>query len=187
VLRLSRSQERELRAWLYGPAGYATVTTAGPVEIDGTVAAALAAAAGEVEDTYAVKVTPVIVGDSPMGGAGSDMHALVAAAREAMVNAAKHAGNPDISLYAEVEDDAVTVFVRDRGVGFDPERVGTDRRGLTESIRGRMDRHHGRATVRSTPGNGTEVELQMPMSRRSADPVASEPGTPPDTKQVEPR
>ncbi|WP_111766471.1 ATP-binding protein [Nakamurella deserti] len=191
VLRLSRSQERELRAWLYGPAGYATSSAAAVTESDATVAAALATAAGEVEDTYAVKVTPVVVGDTAMGGVGSDMHALVAATREAMVNAAKHAGNPDISLYAEVEDDAVTVFVRDRGVGFDPDQVGSDRRGLAESIRGRMDRHHGRATVRSTRGEGTEIELSMPIPVRPAEPVASDAVAPsgagPEPRQVLPR
>lgn len=185
VLRLARSQERELRSWLYGPAGYATVPAPDQIVSDITVAVALAAAAGEVEDTYAVKVTPVVVGDTAMGGAGSDMHALVAAAREAMVNAAKHAGNPDISLYAEVEDDAVTVFVRDRGVGFDESRVGTDRRGLSESIRGRMDRHHGRATVRTGVGAGTEVELWMPIAVRATDSDPTPETTEP--KQVSPR
>ncbi len=186
VLRLSRSQERELRGWLYGPAGYATASSAVAPAVEATVSAALAAAAGEVEDTYAVKVTPVVVGDAVMAGVGSDMHALVAATREAMVNAAKHAGNADISLYAEVEEDAVTVFVRDRGVGFDPDRVGPDRRGLADSIRGRMERHHGRTVVRSAPGEGTEIELQMPITRR-ADAVASEAGVSPETEQATPR
>ncbi|MEP6979950.1 MAG: ATP-binding protein, partial [Nakamurella sp.] len=195
VLRLARSQERELRSWLYGPAGYATVAGSDQVVGDAAVAVALAAAAGEVEDTYAVKVTPVVVGDAAMGGGGSDMHALVAAAREAMINAAKHAGNPEISLYAEVEEDAVTVFVRDRGVGFDENTVGTDRRGLAESIRGRMDRHHGRATIRSTPGVGTEVELWMPIAVRIGPAPAQTPTVPdpipvtpiPDPKQVSSR
>ena len=93
----------------------------------------------------------MIVGDVPM-----DQHlaALVAAAREAMVNAAKHAEVEEISVYAEVEDGTVSVFVRDRGVGFDPGAVGADRRGLAESIRGRMERHGGTATVRSQPGRG---------------------------------
>jgi signal transduction histidine kinase len=159
-----------LRSWLYGPAGYTTATSADDATRAASVAVALAAAAGEVEDTYAVKVTPVVVGDTAMS---SDMRALVAAAREAMVNAAKHAGNPDISVYAEVEDDAVTVFVRDRGVGVDQKEVGADRRGLAESIRGRMDRHRGRAVVRSTPGEGTEVELRMPISSRAEGSEAS--------------
>ena len=160
VQRLARSQERQLRTWLYGPAGYASAGDA-PTPASSSLAASLADAAGEVEDTYAIAVTPVIVGDAPM-----DQHlaALVAAAREAMVNAAKHAGVEEISVYAEVEDGTVSVFVRDRGVGFDQNEVGTDRRGLAQSIRGRMERHGGTATVRSQPGEGTEVELTVPVT-----------------------
>jgi signal transduction histidine kinase len=166
VQRLARSQERQLRTWLYGPAGYASAGDA-PTPASCSLAASLAEAAGEVEDTYAISVTPVIVGDVPM-----DQHlaALVAAAREAMVNAAKHAGVEEISVYAEVEDGTVSVFVRDRGVGFDPTAVGTDRRGLADSIRGRMERHGGTAAVRSRPGEGTEVELTVPVT------AATDPG-----------
>jgi len=87
----------------------------------------------------------------------------VAAAREAMVNAAKHAGVAEISVYAEIEGGTASVFVRDRGAGFDPLAVGADRRGLAESIRGRMDRHGGTATGRSAPGAGTGGELSMPV------------------------
>jgi phage shock protein PspC (stress-responsive transcriptional regulator) len=160
VVRLARSQERELRTWLYGPTGYAAAGT-GMSTAPTTFAASLAAAAGEVEDTYALPLTPVVVGDMPM-----DQHlaALVAAAREAMVNAAKHSGAPEVSVYAEIEDGTASVFVRDRGAGFDPAAVPLDRRGLADSIRGRMERHGGRAAVRSTPGQGTEVELQMPIT-----------------------
>ena len=160
VVRLARSQERELRTWLYGPTGYAAAGT-GMSSTPTTFAASLAAAAGEVEDTYALALTPVVVGDMPM-----DLHlaALVAAAREAMVNAAKHSGAPEISVYAEIEDGTASVFVRDRGAGFDMGAVPPDRRGLADSIRGRMNRHGGRAVVRSTPGEGTEVELQMPIT-----------------------
>ncbi|MTD14311.1 PspC domain-containing protein [Nakamurella sp. YIM 132087] len=171
VQRLARGQERELRTWLYGPAGYAS-PGAEPAAPDTTFAAALALAAGEVEDTYAVAVAPVVVGDT-----GMDQHlaALVAAAREAMVNAAKHAEVTDISVYAEIEDGTASVFVRDRGAGFDPEAVGADRRGLAESVRGRMERHGGRAVVRSSPGAGTEIELSMPVSRvPGAEPAGDE-------------
>jgi hypothetical protein len=161
VLRLARGQERELRTWLYGPAGYAGA--AGSRQAESTLSAALAAAAGEVEDTYAVKVEPVVVGDA-------DMHpglaALVAASKEAMVNSAKHSGETEVSMYAEVEGGTASVYVRDRGAGFDPNAVDADRRGLAESIRGRMDRHGGTATVRSAPGEGTEVELTMPIEQR---------------------
>jgi signal transduction histidine kinase/phage shock protein PspC (stress-responsive transcriptional regulator) len=160
VQRLARSQERQLRTWLYGPAGYASAGDA-PSPAASSLAVSLAEAVGEVEDTYAIAVTPVIVGDVPM-----DQHlaALVAAAREAMVNAAKHAEVQEISVFAEVEDGTVSVFVRDRGVGFDPAEIGADRRGLAQSIRGRMERHGGTAQVRSKPGEGTEIELTMPVT-----------------------
>ncbi len=160
VQRLARGQERELRTWLYGPTGYASPTP-GTAETSGaTFAVALAAAAGEVEDTYAIAVAPVVVGDAAL-----DPHlaALIAAAREAIVNAAKHAGVDEVSVYAEIENGTASVFVRDRGVGFDPAAVDADRRGLAQSIRGRMERHGGTATIRSTPGQGTEVELTMPV------------------------
>nr|WP_229674318.1 PspC domain-containing protein [Nakamurella endophytica] len=181
VLRLARSQERELRTWLFGPAGYATAPGGAP-DAGTTLAAAVAAAAGEVEDTYAVAVAPVVVGDAAM-----DPHlaALVAAAREAMVNAAKHAGVDEISVYAEVEDGTATVYVRDRGVGFDPDAVDGDRRGLAHSIRGRMARHGGTAVVRSRPGEGTEVQVSVPVQATAGDPDPAHLGaapaaTPPD-------
>ena len=163
VQRLARSQERQLRTWLYGPTGYASAGDA-PTPASSSLAASLAEAAGEIEDTYAIAVTPVIVGDVPMD---QHMAALVAAAREAMVNAAKHAQVQEISVYAEVEDGTASVFVRDRGVGFDPAAVGVDRRGLAESIRGRMERHGGTATVTSRPGEGTEVELSVRVTAGS--------------------
>jgi signal transduction histidine kinase len=163
VTRLARGQERELRTWLYGPAGYAAAGSESPTP-ETTFAAALALVAGEVEDTYALAVAPVVVGD-----AGMDPHlaALVAAAREAMINAAKHSGASEVSVYAEIEAGTASVFVRDRGSGFDISAIGPDRRGLAESIRGRMERHGGKAMVRSSPGEGTEVELQMPIAARS--------------------
>jgi signal transduction histidine kinase len=85
-----------------------------------------------------------------------------------MVNSAKHSGAAEISVYAEIENDSASVFVRDRGSGFDVSAVPSDRRGLVESIRGRMERHGGKALVRSTAGEGTEVELQMPIQSNAA-------------------
>jgi signal transduction histidine kinase len=90
------------------------------------------------------------------------VHALVLAAREAMTNAAKFAGVEEIDVYVEVTDDAVSVFVRDRGAGFDRADVPPDRKGLAESIEGRMERAGGRAAIVSAPGGGTEVELHLP-------------------------
>jgi signal transduction histidine kinase len=158
VLRLARGQERELRSWLYGPDGYGGKTgIPGP----STLSQAIAEACGEIEDTFAIAVRPVVVGDCPMD---KDVAALVQATREATVNAAKHSGAAEISVYAEVEPDSVTVFVRDRGKGFEPEGVSTDRHGLADSIRGRMDRHGGSVTLKTTIGEGTEVQLAMPRA-----------------------
>ncbi len=160
VRRLARGQERELRSWLYGPQGYGTVAHS---DTDGhaaapAFAAALHAAAGEVEDTYAVAMHVVVVGDCALE---DPLPSLVQASREAMVNAAKHAGVAEVSVYAEVEPGQVHVFVRDRGAGFDPAAVAADRHGLTDSIRGRMQRHGGTVTLRTSPGEGTEVQLAV--------------------------
>jgi signal transduction histidine kinase/phage shock protein PspC (stress-responsive transcriptional regulator) len=151
VARLARGQERELRTWLYRPED----------RQESKLAAALEAVAGEVEDAYVVKVESVVVGDAEVD---DRLGAVVQATREALVNAAKHAGVGTISLYAEVEPAEVTVFVRDRGTGFDPELVDEDRHGVRGSIVGRMERHGGKAMIRSTVGAGTEVELTMDRS-----------------------
>jgi signal transduction histidine kinase/phage shock protein PspC (stress-responsive transcriptional regulator) len=151
VARLARGQERELRTWLYRPED----------RQQSKLAAALEAVAGEVEDAYVVQVESVVVGDAEVD---EHLAALVQATREALVNAAKHAGVGTISLYAEVEPEEVTVFVRDRGAGFDPDLVREDRHGVRGSIVGRMQRHGGSAMIRSTVGAGTEVELTMDRS-----------------------
>jgi signal transduction histidine kinase/phage shock protein PspC (stress-responsive transcriptional regulator) len=149
VAQLARRQERELRAWLAGrPAP----------EQAATVEAALEAAAADVEEHHGVPVEVVAVGDRPLDG---DAEAVVAAAREAMTNAAKFGGGATVDVYAEASDGRLEVFVRDRGPGFDPASVPDDRRGVRESIVGRMERHGGRATIRSAPGAGTEVELVL--------------------------
>ncbi|WP_211193160.1 ATP-binding protein [Actinoplanes sp. TBRC 11911] len=154
VQRLARGQERSLRNWLYKP-------TASPTE---RFAAALEQAAAEVEDTYAISVETVVVGDTECD---DRVAALVAAAREALVNAARHAGVQTVSLYAEVESDELSVFVRDRGAGFDLSGVAETRHGVRGSIIGRMQRHGGKAEIRSAPGDGTEVRLTLPATRDS--------------------
>ena len=149
VSRLARGQERELRGWLYAPAG----------SPDERFAAALHAIAAEVEDAYGVSVETVVVADCDVD---EELLAVVQATREALVNAGKHAGVDEISLYAEVEPGQVTVFVRDRGKGFDVATVAADRHGIAGSIVGRMQRHGGGAEVHSEPGEGSEVRLTMP-------------------------
>ncbi len=149
VQRLARAQERELRDWLYRDR---------PEPGDST-AVAVRDLAAEVEDLHGATIEVVTVGD---GTPDDGTQHVLAATREALVNAVVHAGSP-VSLYAEINDEAVDVFVRDRGAGFDPDRVGEDRHGLRESIIGRMDRHGGTARVRSQPGRGTEIHLRMPV------------------------
>ena len=150
VATLARRQERELRAWLAGRSPGAAGTH---------LSAALEAVADDVEQVHRVPVEVVAVGDAPLDDTGQ---ALVAAAREAMVNAAKFGGGGPVAVYAEAGDDVLQVFVRDRGPGFDLAAVPADRRGVRESIVGRMARHGGHAQVNATPGAGTEVELVLP-------------------------
>lgn len=149
VARLARAQERDLRSWLY----------AGESTDDSTVASALRGLAAAVEDAHGVSVEVVTVGDCSFT---EPLRAVVNATREAVTNAAKHAGTGQVDVYAEVTDAAVDVFVRDRGRGFDPDSVAEDRYGVRHSIVDRMQRHGGSAEVRSTPGEGTEVRLHQP-------------------------
>jgi signal transduction histidine kinase len=150
VAALARRQERELRTWLSGARSRP--------DDERRFVAALQAAAEEIEEAHGVAVDVVAVGDAPLD---RDGEALVAAAREAMLNAAKFAGGDTapVAVYAEAGDERLQVFVRDRGPGFDPAAVPADRRGVRESILGRMERHGGRATIQASPGGGTEVEL----------------------------
>jgi signal transduction histidine kinase/phage shock protein PspC (stress-responsive transcriptional regulator) len=152
VSRLARSQERELRAWLYDPA---------VVREGGTWAGLVAGMVADVESDHLLTVDPVVVGDTPVDDA---IAALGAAAREALVNAAKHSGAASADLYSEVTPAQVSVFVRDRGKGFDPATVPDDRRGLRDSVSGRLTRLGGTAVIRSAPGEGTEVELVLPRT-----------------------
>jgi signal transduction histidine kinase len=151
VASLARRQERALRRWLFERPG----AHPGKSESAKTV---LELAADEVEELHGVPIETVIVGDGPLD---SRVEALVQAAREAMTNAAKFARSERIDLYAEIEPIAITAYVRDRGVGFDLDAVPSDRRGVRESILGRMRRHGGHAVIHSTLGEGTEVELTI--------------------------
>ncbi|GAB3087419.1 ATP-binding protein [Corynebacterium aquatimens] len=168
VARLARRQERELRAWLFDDTPPTT-----PDEIESpvspvspapaTVFSAINTAAGEVEDMFNVRISPVTVGeDTAYTGA---VEPIVLAAREAMVNAAKHSGCTSVDVYVEhFPAEAVSVYVRDRGAGFDLEHIPADRHGVRESITGRMERAGGTATITTAPGSGTEVALELPST-----------------------
>ena len=161
VTRLARAQERELRAWLFearAPGSFdASAVT--------TVAEAMAVVEAEVEESHGVAVASVVVGDRRLD---DSLRALLAAGREAVANAATWSGAPTVSIYVEVEPTRVSMFVRDRGQGFDPAEVGEDRRGISDSIRARMARHGGTADIRSVRGEGTEVALVMPTTQEPA-------------------
>lgn len=148
TITLARRQEAELRQWLYGNSEAAATTISG----------ALQSMVDEVEDLYDIRVQQVVVGDQPMNEA---LLALIAATREACVNAAKHSGVLDVSVYVEVTAREVEAYVRDRGAGFDV-RATTEGRGIAQSIRGRLARIGGSATVVSSPGVGTEVRMAAP-------------------------
>lgn len=150
MVSLARTQERELRAWLYGRA---------PSAHGVRLRDAIDAMAGRIERVQHLNVEAVVVGDAELD---DDLRALVSACNEAVLNAAKHASVSEVSVYVEVEDDQINAFVRDGGTGFDPDSVPKDRRGIADSIVKRMERHGGTAEIRSRPGAGTEVVLQLP-------------------------
>ncbi len=155
VARLARAQERELRSWLFEGREPGSFGAEGA----STLAAGVEQIEREVEEAHGVAVDAVMVGDAPLD---DELRALLAAGREATVNAAKWSGASSVSIYVEAEAKRVSMFVRDRGAGFDPESIADDRQGIAESIRGRMQRHGGTAVIRSVPGEGTEVELSVP-------------------------
>ncbi|HVA05137.1 MAG TPA: PspC domain-containing protein [Acidimicrobiales bacterium] len=154
VLRLARAQERELRAWLFEGRPPGTISEDATMLGEG-----IGLLQRQVEANHGIAVHVVLVGECELSDA---LRALLDAAREATVNAAKWSGADQVSLYCEVEPDTVMLFVRDRGQGFDPDAVPTDRQGIAQSIRARMARFGGTVVIRSEPGAGAEVELSMP-------------------------
>ncbi|GGO84346.1 histidine kinase [Nocardioides phosphati] len=153
VARLARAQERDLRSWLFEETAPS-----------GSLSAALAALAAEVEADHNVTVEVVTVGDLVLD---ERTQPVLLATREAVVNAAKHAGSGRVDVYAEVSPSQLEVFVKDRGRGFDPDAVAADRHGVRGSIVDRMERHGGTARVTSRPGEGTEVVLKMTREDKS--------------------
>jgi signal transduction histidine kinase/phage shock protein PspC (stress-responsive transcriptional regulator) len=156
VVRLARMQERELRNWL--------LNGERSEDIEGSLGAALERIAAEVETEHGVPVEVVRVRDCPAAG----LQPLLLAAREAIVNAVRHSGAATVAVYLEVEPQRVSIFVRDRGRGFDAAAVAADRRGISGSIVDRLARAGGAGEVRSTPGEGTEVEMSLPRVTEEA-------------------
>jgi signal transduction histidine kinase len=159
VIQLARAQERDLRSWLFSDR---PAVGAAPAKV-ATLADGVARIAAEIEADHGISVDAVTVGDVTLD---DDLTALLAAGREATLNAAKWSGAPTIAVFVEAEPRSVSMFIRDRGVGFDPASVPAGRGGLAESVLGRMTRHGGTARIRSELGEGTEVELTMPIRPR---------------------
>jgi signal transduction histidine kinase len=158
TIQLARRQERELREWLYGRSAAGS---------ERSLRAALTRLGAEVEELHGVPVEVVVVGDAPID---ERVQSALGAAREALMNAARHSGAPRVDVYGEVEGPLLEIFVRDKGRGFDEQQVPEDRRGLRESVRGRMARAGGSASVSSTPGQGCEVALALPLRAPEAVP-----------------
>ncbi len=153
MVSLARRQERELRSWLYG------IRAVGePINLT----AAVESMAAMIELDHEMRIEAVIVGDAPLDETAK---AFLGALREAATNAARHSGADHIDVYVEADDTELTGFVRDTGVGFDPGAVPADRHGIADSIVGRIDRAGGRVVVTSRPGDGTEVEIELPRPR----------------------
>ena len=158
VVRLARAQERELRSWLFEG------RPPGAIGEDATMLAeGVSLLQRQVEADHGIAVQVVVVGDCELDDA---LRALLDAAKEATVNAAKWSGADQVSVYAEVEPDTVMIYVRDRGQGFDPEAVPEGRQGIAQSIKARVARFGGTAVIRSAPGDGTEVQVSIPRRER---------------------
>ena len=150
MVALARGQERELRAWLYGRRA--------PPDAD-LLSTTLEEVAGRAEEHHQVKIEVVVVGDGPLDERSA---AVVRAVGEAVTNAAAHSGADIVQVYMEVDPATITAYVTDEGIGFALADVSEDRRGIADSIVGRMGRYGGTATITSEPGEGTEVHLTVP-------------------------
>lgn len=168
MLNLARRQERELRNWL-DPDRASRVGESIRGRLDTIVT--------DVEELHGVPVEVVTAGDCLVD---EGISAALDATKEATVNAAKHSGADQVDIYVEVSDDLVEFFVRDAGSGFVSEQVNGDRRGLKESILGRMERAGGTAIVSSDVGEGTEVEITI-----ARQPSNQQPMSPPVVQQFE--
>jgi signal transduction histidine kinase len=154
VSKLARRQEHALRAWM---AGEAELTSA-------TLSSAVRDVAAEVEDEYSITVELAAIGDTKLDGRGEE---LVAATREALRNAARHAPGAPVYVFLDIGASGAELFVRDNGPGFDFEAVPAERRGLRDAVIGRMAFAGGSATVESSLGEGTEVALKLPLDGRT--------------------
>jgi len=154
VTKLARRQEHALRAWMAGETDLASATVAGAVRD----------MLAEVEDEQGIKVEMTAIGDTKLDNRSEEM---VAAAREALRNAARHAPGAPVNLFLNINGHGIELFIRDSGPGFDFTAVPAERRGLRDAVIGRMSLAGGTALVESNPGDGTEIALRLPPGGRS--------------------
>jgi signal transduction histidine kinase len=87
---------------------------------------------------------------------------LVACVGEALRNVERHAGTGQAEVTVTGGSGWAVVKITDRGRGFDPAATPPSRRGIRESITGRMLAAGGRAAIASRPGAGTTVTVSWP-------------------------
>jgi signal transduction histidine kinase len=154
VAKLARRQEHALRAWMAGETDLSSATVVG----------ALRDMVADVEDEQNIKVELTAIGDAKLDDRSEE---LIAAAREALRNAARHAPGAPVNVFLNINGHGTELFVRDSGPGFEFEAVPPERRGLRDAVIGRMSLTGGSAVVESTPGEGTEVALKLPPSGKT--------------------
>ena len=152
---LARRQERELRAWLYD-----RMLVGEPASLHAAIEALDDRDRDRPRRPRRSRHRRRSTARRGVEGAAS------AAIREALVNAARHADVDRVDVFVEADDAELTGFVRDTGCGFDRAQIPDDRRGINDSIVGRVQRVGGTAVLTSQPGVGTEVELRVPRRRQ---------------------
>lgn len=151
---LARTQDRELREFLYGSGS--ALPTGGAADLGPE----LRAAGAKFESTFGGVVNVVLAPDLPRLKAEPAM-ALCGAVGEALVNAGKHGAAQKVTIYVEPgEKGGVSCSVKDDGSGFDPATT-PEGVGLTNSVRARLAEVGGTVEIESRPGNGTVVRLNL--------------------------
>lgn len=154
VRYLARRQERELRRTIDAYRSPYTVS----------FRAELLGVRDDVEDLCRVEVDAVIRDDAE---STPSLTAAVGAAREAMINAAKHSGAIQIHLYSEIADGKARVNVRDRGKGFATTEIAVNPTAqsnslMANSLIGRVAAVGGTVVIESAVGKGTDVTITVP-------------------------
>jgi signal transduction histidine kinase len=160
VKELAREALDELRSLILGlrPA---------ELERDG-LAGAMRKEIAMLERVHGVPIELAVSGDVEASGAGERCQAVLRIAHEALHNALRHASASHVAVsLASGDDGALSVAVADDGTGFEPARPELRARhlGLT-SMEERARELGGELSIRSSPGAGTTVRLDVPAGAR---------------------